>query len=58
VPELIIRTFEAPDIDSVWALHREGLEQTTPEYPEVMPDYEADLGTSRRTTSLRAAASG
>jgi GNAT superfamily N-acetyltransferase len=43
VTELLIRTFEARDIDSVWALHREGLQQTTPEYPEVVAHYESDL---------------
>ena len=40
---VVIRTFEARDRDAVWALHREGLEQTTPEYPEVLAHYEADL---------------
>ena len=30
-------------MDAVWALHREGLEQTTPEYPDVLATYEADL---------------
>lgn len=41
--ELVIRTYEARDMDAVWALHREGLEQTTPEYPAVLAHYEADL---------------
>jgi len=27
----------------VWALHREGLQQTTPQYPEVVAHYESDL---------------
>jgi GNAT superfamily N-acetyltransferase len=39
----VIRTFEASDRDAVWALHHEGLNQTTPEYPEVLAHYEADL---------------
>ncbi len=41
--ELVIRTFERRDLDAVWALHREGLVQTTPQYPEVLAHYEADL---------------
>ncbi len=40
---VVIRTYEARDLDGVWALHREGLQQTTPEYPEVLPHYESDL---------------
>lgn len=40
---LVIRTYEARDLEAVWALHREGLEQTTPEYPEVVAGYESDL---------------
>jgi hypothetical protein len=43
VTALLIRSYEARDMDAVWALHREGLQQTTPEYPEVLPHYEADL---------------
>jgi GNAT superfamily N-acetyltransferase len=30
-------------MDAVWALHREGLAQTTPQYPEVVAHYESDL---------------
>jgi len=40
---VVIRTFEARDIDDVWALHREGLHQTTPQYPEAVAHYESDL---------------
>ena len=39
----MIRTFEPRDLDAVWALHREGLHQTTPQYPEVVAHYESDL---------------
>lgn len=31
------------DYEDVWRLHREGVMQTTPEYPETVPDYESDL---------------
>lgn len=40
---LVIRTYEARDLDAVWALHREGLEQTTPQYPVMLAHYEDDL---------------
>lgn len=40
---LVIRTYEPRDLDAVWALHLEGLLQTTPQYPEVFAGYEADL---------------
>lgn len=40
---LVIRSYEPRDEESVWALHREGLAQTTPQYPEVLADYESDL---------------
>lgn len=40
---LVIRTYKPRDRDGVWALHREGLHQTTPQYPEVVAHYESDL---------------
>ena len=40
---LHIRTYEPRDFEQVWALHREGVLETTPEYPEVMAEYEKDL---------------
>jgi len=39
----VIRTYEPRDLDAVWALHREGLHQTTPQYPEAVAHYESDL---------------
>ena len=39
----MIRTYEPRDLDRIWALHREGLQQTTPQYPEALAHYEADL---------------
>lgn len=41
---LRIRRYEPGDHDAVWRLHREGLEQTTPQYAEALPGYEDDLG--------------
>jgi len=40
---LRIRRYEAADHDQVWALHREGVLNTTPDYPAVDPKYEEDL---------------
>jgi GNAT superfamily N-acetyltransferase len=41
--EWAIRRYATRDFDDVWRLHREGIEQTTSEYPKVMPGYEDDL---------------
>ncbi len=40
---LVIRRYEPRDWDQVWALHREGVLETTPRYLEVDPKYEDDL---------------
>lgn len=40
---LTIRGYEPSDHDAVWALHREGVMQTTPQYSEALPGYEDDL---------------
>jgi GNAT superfamily N-acetyltransferase len=40
---LTIRGYKQSDHDAVWALHREGVMQTTPQYSEALPGYEDDL---------------
>ncbi len=40
---LRMRRYEAADNDQVWALHWEGVLNTTREYPKVDPKYDADL---------------
>jgi GNAT superfamily N-acetyltransferase len=40
---LAIRTYRPSDHDAVWELHREGVQQTTPQYPTALPGYEDDL---------------
>lgn len=42
-PPIVIRSYDARDTEAVWALHREGVMETTPQYPEVDPKYEDDL---------------
>jgi len=43
VREPLIRRYEPRDNDAVWALHREGVLETTPEYMDIDPTYEDDL---------------
>ena len=43
ITALHIRRYEARDHDEVWALHREGVLETTPQYPETIAHYEDDL---------------
>ncbi len=40
---LRIRRYEAADNDQVWALHWEGVLNTTRDYPKVDPKYDEDL---------------
>lgn len=44
---LTIRPYRSGDYDAVWALHREGVLQTTPEYAAALPGYEDDLADIR-----------
>lgn len=38
-----IRAYEPSDYEHVWALHREGVMETTPQYLDLDPKYEDDL---------------
>ncbi len=38
-----IRTYQPGDYEQVWALHREGVMETTPQYLDLDPKYEDDL---------------
>jgi ribosomal protein S18 acetylase RimI-like enzyme len=40
---VVIRSYESRDHDRMWALHREGVMETTPQYPLVDASYEDDL---------------
>ncbi len=40
---ITIRTYEPQDAEAVWALHREGMLETTPEYKHIDAKYEDDL---------------